>query len=1003
MTLTTLVRQSGWVDAQRNTGKRAVLQTSTGSTIAVIQDPNDSATVVGWGARDNITRLYVYEATNTPKDNWTLRATITAPAGTTFVDNWQGWFSADLYNDNSIGIVAKAATGSIYYCKVTTGTWAVGAWETVATSSGITFVSMDLAISETDAPLIAGYYWSPTNGNYQGVKIFLRRTTAGTWAEVNQQIGSASGGIPRDNTWDVSVAWVRGGVNTARDFAYAFAITKPSLDSGVLLYTGVLNETNATAVTGHALLGAYTLGDVSFTTNYTYKARNILLFTKSSASKDFIFTTQSYYPKPKLNICAWSKNSGSWVQTAPLSTSNSTASTGISGGMMTQTAGADYVTFFTNVIGPGSGSLLAYPVSVLGSNAAKWGPPYYFNDTNSGSAYFPVGGTGKRSYLAASHEVVYGYRYPSGKYDQVHAFLVPLRGPASHTPVNNEVVTTSLPSLSVNADVDRDYSQGRIKIAWQFATDAAFTTDLRTYTQSDSKFVTVNGTKASGKTVVIRDSLPIANELFQGTWYIRAAQIDEYGRQSAWNTATHFSVSHPPSARPLTPSSYANSTFGTGDQELRWSFSDPYPGDAQTAYQIIIERYDTVPATGLYDSGKILSSAMSHVQTFVSGDKNLPLRWKVRVWDGDDVVGAYSDYGLFTLVDAPTIAFTVPTSGGTITTALPSVEFIPTVAGGRVIMKYRFIITQNGTTIYDSAWVPGPDIGWASGVTLNYSRPIVVLDNNQSYTYQIKVVDNVGVEGRASIQATTSWVLPSTIDSVAADLTTYNQEDFGYVKVVWAETTIDADFRGWAIMRRDHLIDTGTGADLEVGPWVEIDRVNDSGIFEYHDFYAPSGYKVDYDVLQIVDRFGDQVKSAFSAGISVQPRSEGYWFIVPNNDTSIPDAFRLSSVTADSYNDEYEETFMTIIGGGRRQELGQHLGPSGTLTAQLRDSAGQSARQKKRRLEVMKEQGVTNLFMRTPFGDLYRVGVSNLGIQRIAGVGTSEFVDVTVPYMEVGE
>jgi hypothetical protein len=155
--------------------------------------------------------------------------------------------------------------------------------------------------------------------------------------------------------------------------------------------------------------------------------------------------------------------------------------------------------------------------------------------------------------------------------------------------------------------------------------------------------------------------------------------------------------------------------------------------------------------------------------------------------------------------------------------------------------------------------------------------------------------------------------------------------------------------------------------------------------------------------LQMVDHFGDQITSAFSAGVTVTPKSEGYWFIVPNNDTSIPDAFKLSNVTRDSYNDEYEETFMTIIDGGRKQEIGQHLGPSGTLTAQLRDSAGQSARQKKRRLEVMKEQGVTNLYMRTPFGDLYRVGVSNLGVERIAGVGTSEFVDVTIPYMEVGE
>lgn len=998
--MTSLVRQSGWVDAERNTGKRVALQTSTGSTILVIQDPNAGAPPVGWGARDNITRLYVYESTNTPKTTWALRATITAPAATTFVDNWQGWFSADLYNDNSIGIVAKATTGAIYYCKVTTATWAVGAWETVATSAGITFVAIDLAISETDAPLIAAYYTSPTSGNFQGVKLLLRRTTPGTWLEVNQQIGSASGGVPRDNTWDVSVTWVKGGVNTARDFAYAFSVTKPSQDAGVLLYTGVLNETSATAVTGHNLRGTYTLGDVSFTTNYTYKARNILLFPKSAAGKDFILTTQSYYPKPKLNICSWSNSTGSWVNTAPLSTSNSTASTSINGGMMTQTAGGDYVTFFTNVIASGGGELLAYPVSVIGSGPAVWGPPYVFNDAIATSPYFPVGGTGKRAYLPSNHEIVYGKRYSSGKYDLVHDFVVPLRAPASHTPANNEVVTTSVPALSVAADLDRNFSQGRIKVVWQFASDAGFTTNLRTYTQADSKFQSVNDTLTAGKTVTIRDTLPGVSELFQGVWYFRAAQINEYGMVSPWDTATHFTVSHPPSASIQSPGGYANNAFGSGDQEFRWSFSDPYVGDGQTAFQVIIERVDT--GAGLYDSGKVVSTAQAYVQTFVSGDKNLQLRWKVRVWDGDDVPGNYSDYGLFTLIDAATIAFNSPTSGGTVTTALPAVNFTLTIAGGRVVMKYKFIISQGNTTVFDSGWVAAPLAGWPTGTVLAYTNPTPVLQNNTAYTYQIRAVDNVNSEARASIQATTSWTLPSTIDSVAVDLTTYNQEDAGYAKVVWTEATIDADFRAWVVMRRDRLIDPQTGANLEVGAWTPITYIYDSGIFEYHDFYAPSGYGVDYDVLQMVDRFGDQIMSAFSAGVSVIPKSEGYWFIVPDSVTSIPDAFKLSSVTADTYSDEYEETVYNIIDGGRKQEIGQHLGPSGTLTAQLRDSAGQSARQKKRRLETMKEQGVTNLYMRTPFGDLYRVGVSNLGVSRIAGVGTSEFVDVTIPYMEVG-
>jgi hypothetical protein len=51
----------------------------------------------------------------------------------------------------------------------------------------------------------------------------------------------------------------------------------------------------------------------------------------------------------------------------------------------------------------------------------------------------------------------------------------------------------------------------------------------------------------------------------------------------------------------------------------------------------------------------------------------------------------------------------------------------------------------------------------------------------------------------------------------------------------------------------------------------------------------------------------------------------------------------------------------------------------------------------------MKSLGFTTLYMRTPFGDMYKVYVDDLQVSRIAGVGTSEFCDVTLQYMEVGE
>lgn len=110
----------------------------------------------------------------------------------------------------------------------------------------------------------------------------------------------------------------------------------------------------------------------------------------------------------------------------------------------------------------------------------------------------------------------------------------------------------------------------------------------------------------------------------------------------------------------------------------------------------------------------------------------------------------------------------------------------------------------------------------------------------------------------------------------------------------------------------------------------------------------------------------------------------------------------LSSVVSDSYSDEYEESEFTIAGRGRFVERGDHLGIRGTLEVHIRDTPYKTARQYKKDLENLKEQN-TVLSLRTPFGDIYRISAGNLGISRISGVGKSEFVDVSIPYAEVGQ
>lgn len=61
-----------------------------------------------------------------------------------------------------------------------------------------------------------------------------------------------------------------------------------------------------------------------------------------------------------------------------------------------------------------------------------------------------------------------------------------------------------------------------------------------------------------------------------------------------------------------------------------------------------------------------------------------------------------------------------------------------------------------------------------------------------------------------------------------------------------------------------------------------------------------------------------------------------------------------------------------------------------------------TARQQRKNIEAMKaRQG--EVLLRTPFGDVYRVQVGSIGVSRIAGVGSNEFVDVTIPYLELSD
>jgi len=998
--MATKIANRGWNTVGANQAypidsRRNVLATSDGRVIAVISDGNSSGAVSGYGNRDNAAKIYLYESTD--RVAWTLRATIT-PAATL---DQPGHVNAELYSDNSIGIAYKAA-GTWRYVKVTTGTWAVGTHETIVgtvtwTTSG-SWVDGDIALSNGDVPMFIGAYSGSTNGDFYGFRVYVRRTSDGTWVQ-GATLTSQSSNSLKTFTFDVTMASMDGGSATTRPLMIALGGCSSTQDNGVKLYSAVCNESTG-AVTSVTLRNTYMVDEVQASgTSWSDRPRKSYLFR--SGTNEFFLGIMTWKPKttkkPKTFalLGGWDGTTYS-TKIGPKSVSASVPVYN-GGSSISMTFGSDVVNFVTRLPPPNSRSYNQLINIVCQVNRAETdfdfsGHFYWNNNSEPVDAKFVFGGSG-RFYNQKVHDTIYGRRLADNKYELWHHYAAVPRVPAGVTPAAASSITSSTPALQLLADLDLKYPQSRVKARWQLASDGTFVTNLRDYTQPDTKFIEVVNTDAVGSIQYIKDTLPVLYSLTQAPWFIRGAHVDEFLHQSAWTAGQSFTIEHDPVAVNLRPKN-VNVVFGTGNIALGWDFSDPYAQDSQTAFQVVVIRNDT--GATIVDSGKVISGANSYVAN-LTGFSEMQLSWYVTLWDEDDSAGPASEIAAFYTVIPPTVGITTPTSGGTVATPMPNVQFSGVISGGRSIKQYRVSFTQGSTMIYQSAWIAVSQTG---SYSISYTPPTNILVNTQNYTITVQVRDSFNLENQTSIPITTSWTPPANPTPVTVDIAPYNTEDQGWVAVNWDNSDMDANFRSWNIYRRADELDA-TGAVIEVGDWEKIaEEFDQVSSYTFKDYFSPAGHKVTYSVTQLASVFNELVESS-GTQVAVFPVSDGYWLIDSTPEISQAGAFRMSIVTGDEYTDEWEEETFTVIGRGRHVDRGTHLGLNGTLTVELRSNGGTTARQKKRRLELFKKE-VRDVFLRTPFGDTYWVSVGNIQISRIAGVGLSEFATATVPYQEVG-
>lgn len=545
-------------------------------------------------------------------------------------------------------------------------------------------------------------------------------------------------------------------------------------------------------------------------------------------------------------------------------------------------------------------------------------------------------------------------------------YAVPV--PTVVIPAASGTVSSDVPTLGAKLAVGTENGAPTVACEWEVAADSGFSTSLKDVAET---------VYAAAHLASV--PLPMADTLTSGVWYVRARAKAFAGAEvSDWSAYNAFTVAHPASAYALSPSS-GQTLLWDSTNTLTWSVSDPSPTDYQTAYEVIVE--DNLTGDSILDTGVISSTVPQAVVAIPSGNKDAVLRWKVQLTNRDSVVGDYSDYALFVVSDVPTVSITDPMSGGTVTVPSPEVEWTFSGSGGRTQSQYQIIyqIQSGGPVRLDTGMMPGD--------AASYTPTVQVFTDGDLGEVIVNVVDSVGLTGSDTDDFTVAFTGPDYPASIDA---TSDLSGVGYVTVTWTDpgSGVDSGFFSWRIYRRPH----GSG------PFTLVTDIMDSSVLSYDDAIVASVTEYDYAVVQVATIFGVNLES-LPVTVTFTTDGNSYWLLsLTNPDMNV----RLPAVKDDTFKDEYDFNLLNLYGRGRRAEYGTHWGKTGTLTAQFRDAPSVGASPGFAALLALKDLK-TDLYLRTPFGQIWHVAAEDLSVTRVAGTGAREAVDVAITYDEIAD
>lgn len=262
------------------------------------------------------------------------------------------------------------------------------------------------------------------------------------------------------------------------------------------------------------------------------------------------------------------------------------------------------------------------------------------------------------------------------------------------------------------------------------------------------------------------------------------------------------------------------------NHSMAWAFSDPNPADAQTSYEVEVQRVSD--SVNVVDTGKVTSSASSCLITAATLTNGIEYRWRARTWDAIDTEGAWSAYDAFTTSALGTLTITDPATDNpaSIDVADYAVTWSYSQADGYVQTqrRVRAIRTSDDTVLSDTTMQ-------ASVAT----AASVALVTDVEVRLEVSIVTNA--PGSPTVTATrlvtSSFSTPMQPLAVVAA-----GESFVTIAITNPTPTGDKpDVTSNIIERR------ASGTD---NPWVAIAAVAENG--GYNDHAVRSGVAYDYRV-----------------------------------------------------------------------------------------------------------------------------------------------------------